>query len=119
MSAPCSCTAELASLEKRLAALEKRMESAAPAIDEHEDRLDEHERQLSRLADGLRDVGRSLAAVAASTTRLADFATTQGLSLERIEGQQRRVVQLLEKLTAERDVTSALEAELSRVGRHG
>lgn len=119
MSATCACAAELDALKKRLTALEEHATKAAPVLNEHEDRLDKHERQLREMVEDMREIRRTVSTLAQTANRLADFATVQGISLERIERQQGRVVQLLEQLADEKGVTSALEFELAKAARHG
>lgn len=83
-------------LEARVTKLEQHLREATPALEEHEDRLDDHERRLASLQGELADVQRELKTLSGQVGRLADIATAQGLTLERVLRNTNRLVELLD-----------------------
>ncbi len=88
--------ARLDALEARVRRLEERMETHGPKLEEHGERLTDHDRQLADLREVQRETSRLLATLAHQVSRLSDIATTQGLSLERIDKNTKRVLEILE-----------------------
>lgn len=88
-----------ASLEARVRRLEERMDSHGPTLLEHEERLTDHDRQLADIREVQRETSRLLTTLHAQVGRLSDAATTQGIGLERIERQTRRLLEILEPRT--------------------
>jgi len=114
-------------LVRRIEALEERIKHHGPTILEHGTRLDRHERQLAELRAGhvetrteLKALSQQIAetrselkdlqainletraevrALASQVGRLADIATVQGPSLERVERNVARLVEILETRT--------------------
>ncbi len=72
------------------------METHGPTLEQHGERLTDHDRQLADLREVQRETSRLLATLAHQVSRLSDIATTQGLSLERIERHTKRVLEILE-----------------------
>lgn len=91
-----SLRARVDGLEKRLdefhSALSAKLHPTMATVEEHDDRLDEHDRQLD-------EVRREMRALVSAVGRLGDIATTQGLSLGRIERNVARLVEILEPRT--------------------
>ena len=86
----------IAKLTYRIEALERQLAQATPTIDEHEDRLDDHERQLTAILDDVREVKRNVATLAHDVNRLANASTTQGLTLEKVLANTRRLLEVFE-----------------------
>lgn len=107
-------------LVRRIEALEERIKHHGPTILEHGTRLDRHERQLAELRAGhvetrteLKALSQQVAdlqalnletrkevrALASQVGRLADIATVQGPSLERVERNVVRLVEIFETRT--------------------
>jgi chromosome segregation ATPase len=83
-------------LELKVAKLEQRFREASPVIDEHEDRLDDHERRLQAIQTSLDTFTRKVDTLSSTVGRLADIATSQGLTLERVLRNTNRLVEIFE-----------------------
>lgn len=90
---------DVAELAERVKALEERMGRHGPTLLEHGHQLERHERQLADLRAAHVETRNELRALSAQVGRLSDIATTQGLSLERIERNVVRLVEILETRT--------------------
>lgn len=86
-------------LVRRVEALEERLKHHGPIILEHGDRLDRFERQLAELRTAHVETRNELRSLSTQVGRLSDIATAQGLSLERIERNVVRLVEILEPRT--------------------
>lgn len=91
----CDCAPEVVKLVSRVDALERQLAQAKPAIDEHEDRLDDHERQLTAILEDVREVKRTTATLAHDVNRLANASTAQGLVLEKVLQNTRRIIEAI------------------------
>lgn len=82
-----------------MARLEERLDAHGPALRVHETRLSEHERHIEDIQQSQREMSQQILALSNQVGRLANIATTQGLSLERIERHTKRVLEILEPRT--------------------
>ena len=119
MSAPCACAAELADFrnrldrhEARVSSLEAKFSETTGEVTEHDERLDEHQRALDRLDEAVRGMKHTLRVLTDNVERLGNVATVQGMTLERIEKSQGRVITLMEQLVTEQRTTNVLEEVL-------
>lgn len=83
---------EFEELRGEVAALRRGFESVHPTVLEHGVQLD-------RLAAAYTEVRRELGAIANQVNRLSSVATTQGLSLEKIDRNVQRLLEILEPRT--------------------
>lgn len=79
-------------LKSEVAALRQRLDELHPTVDGHT-------AQIGELAAAYTEVRRELGAIGGQVNRLSSIATTQGLSLEKIDRNVQRLLEILEPRT--------------------
>jgi uncharacterized coiled-coil protein SlyX len=87
----------LRDLEARVSSLERRVnETHTHALQTHGERLAEHDRRIHELHEAQAETRTLLHALATQVDKLSDVATAQSMTVERIDRNMRRLLEIAE-----------------------